>query len=72
MVRKYQNSTRQRRRILKHYLTHVVMTVGQDPDAFICEVYYLRDELADMGEVFNDDSILYIVLEGLKDKHLQI
>ena len=31
-------------------------------DVFINEVYYLRDELVDMGEVFNDDSILVIVL----------
>ena len=39
---------------------------------FIHEVYYLRDELVDMGEVFNDDSILDIVLEGLMDEYLQI
>ena len=29
------------------------------------------DELVDMGEVFNDDSILDIVLEGLTDEYLQ-
>ena len=72
MVRKYRNSTRQRRRILKQQLSHMVMTDGQDPNAFINEVYYLRDELVDMGEVFNDDSILDIVLEGLTDEYLQI
>ena len=38
----------------------MVMTDGQDPD--INEVYYLRDELVDMGEVFIDDSMLDIVL----------
>ena len=32
---------------------------------------YLRDELVDMGEVFNDDSILDIVPEGLTDECLQ-
>ena len=48
------------------------MTDGQDPDVFINEVYYLRDESGDMGEVFNDDSILDIVLEGLTDEYLQI
>ena len=69
MARKYQNSTRQRRRILKQQLSHMVMTDGQDPDVFVNEVYYLRDELVNMGEVFNDDSI---VLEGLTDEHLQI
>ena len=48
------------------------MTDGQDPDVFINEVYYLRHELVDMGEVFNDDSILDMVLEGLTDEYLQI
>ena len=33
---------------------------------------HLRDDLVDMGEVFNDDSILDIVLEGLTDEYLQI
>ena len=32
MVRKHQNSTRQRRRILEQKLAHMVMTDGQDPD----------------------------------------
>ena len=35
------------------------------------EIYYFRDELVDMREVFNDDSILDIVLEGLTDEYLQ-
>ena len=72
MVRKYPNSTHQRRCELKQQLTHMVMTDGQDPDVFKNEVYYLRDDLVDMGEVFNDDSILDIVLEGLTDEFLQI
>ena len=50
----------------------MVMTDGQDQDVFVNEVYYLRDELVDMGEVSNDDSILDIVLEGLTDEYLQI
>ena len=64
MVRKYQNSTRQRRRILIQQLTHMV-------NVFINEVYYLRDELVDMGEVFNDDTMLDMVLEGLTDEYLK-
>ena len=72
MVRKYQNSTPQRRRILKQQLSHMVMTDGQDPDVFTNEVYCLRDQLVDMGEVFNDDSIFDMVLEGLTDEYLQI
>ena len=72
MVTKYQNSTRQRRRILKQELTKMVMSEEQDPDTFINEVYGLRDELLYVGEVFNDGSILDIEVEGLTDKYLQI
>ena len=50
----------------------MVMTEGQDPDFFKDEVYYLHHELVYIGEVFNDDSILDIVLEGLTDEYLQI
>ena len=39
MVRKHQNSTCQRRRVLKQQLTHMVMTDRQDPDIFINELY---------------------------------
>ena len=49
----------------------MVMTDMQDPDILINELFCLRDELVDMGEVFNDDSILHIVLEGLTDEYLQ-
>ena len=48
------------------------MTDGQDPEIFINEAYYSRDELVDMGEVFNDDSIRDIVLEGFTDEYVQI
>ena len=58
IVSKYQNFTRQCRRILKQELTQMVMTEGQGPDIFIKEAYYLRDELVDMGKVFNDCSVL--------------
>ena len=72
MVAKYQNSTRQRRRMLKQQLNQMAMTNGQEPDIFTIEEYFLRDELVDMGEVFNDDSILDRVLEGLTEEYLQI
>ena len=62
---------RQRRRILKKQLIHMVMTNGQDANIFVNEVYYLRDQLVDMGEVFNDDSMLDIVLVGPTDEYLQ-
>ena len=50
----------------------MVMSEGQDPDIFINEVNYLRDELVYMGEVHNDDSILGMLLEGLTDEYLQL
>ena len=50
----------------------MVMSDGQDPDVFINEIYHLLDELIEMGEVTNDDSLLDIVLEGLSDDDLQI
>ena len=51
---------------------YMVMSDGQDPDVFINEIYDLRDELLEMGEVINDDSLPDIVLEGLTDDYLQI
>ena len=71
MVTKHPNSTRQRRRILKQELTQMVMSEGQNPDIFVTEVYYLRNELVFMGEVFNDDGILNIVPLRLTDSYLQ-
>ena len=43
------------------------MTERQDPDIIIYEVYNLRGELVYMAEVFNDDRVVTIVLEGLTD-----
>ena len=72
MIAKYQNSTRQRRRIMKNQLVSMEMSEGQDPDSFINELYHIRDELVEMGEVINDDSLLDIVLEGITDDYKQI
>ena len=72
MIAKYQNFTRQRRRIPKNQLVSMQTSDGQDPDVFINEIYHLRYELVEMGEVINDDSLLDIVLEGLTDDYLQI
>ena len=72
MTAKYQYSTRERRRVLKNQFVSMVMSDGQDPDVFINEIYHLRDELVEIGEVINDDSPLDIVLEGLTDDYLQI
>ena len=48
------------------------MSDAQDPDVFIKEIYHLRDELVEMGEVIDDHSLVDIVLEGLTDNSLQI
>ena len=72
MIAKYQNSTRQRRHILKNQLLSMVMSDCQDPDVFITEIYHLRDELVEMNEVIIDDSLLDIVLKGLTDDCLHI
>ena len=45
----------------------MVMSDGQDLDVFIKEIYQLRDDLVEMGEVINDDSLLDIDSEGLTD-----
>ena len=54
----------------------IIKSSGHDrwhnPDIFIVEVYYSWDELVDMGEVFNDDSMQHIVLERLTDECLHI
>ena len=50
----------------------MVMFDGLDPDVFVNEIYHLRDELVEMGEVINDHSLVDIVLEGLTDNSLQI
>ena len=43
--------------------------MGKTHDIIINEVYYLRDQLVDMREIFNDDSILDTILEGLTDEY---
>ena len=48
------------------------MKDGQDSDVCIHEVFYLRGELVDMGDVFNHDSILDIMLEGLTDEYMKM
>ena len=72
MIAKYQTSTSTRQRRRKKQLVSMVMSDGQDPDVFINEIYHLRDELVEMGEVINDHSLVDIVLEGLTDNSLQI
>ena len=48
-----------------------MLTEGYDTGILENEVCYLRDELVYMGEVFNNDSIQDVVLDGLSEKYLQ-
>ena len=50
----------------------MVISDGQDLDVFINEIYCLREELVETGEVINDGSLLDTVLEALTDDYLQI
>lgn len=50
----------------------MVTTEGQDPDAFINDLYHIRDELVEICEVISDDNLLDIVLEGVTDDCNQI
>lgn len=48
------------------------MLEGQYLHTFCNELFALRDELEEMGEVVHEDQSLDIVLEGLSDEYIQI
>ena len=54
------------------------MRAAIDPDAFLSEVFKLRDELDDLGEVVSNEHLTAIILEALpnnqqfKNKRLEI
>ena len=64
---KYQNTSRQRRRILLRRLDNGVMRPDIDPDVFLSEVFQLRDELNDLGEVITNKRFTIIILDALPD-----
>ncbi|CAN0059457.1 unnamed protein product, partial [Sphacelaria rigidula] len=72
LVGKYENSSKQRRRILMRQLDNIKMSPGQDPDVFLTKIYELRDQLVYMGEPISDDRLTDIVVEGLTDDHDRI
>ncbi|CAN0074651.1 unnamed protein product, partial [Sphacelaria rigidula] len=65
----YQNSSKQRIRILMRELNNVTMSPGQDPDTFLIKVYQLRDELDNVGEVISEEGLTDIVIEGLASEY---
>lgn len=67
LVKKYRNPSRQRQRILTKKLMSMTMDDDQDPDTFLQDLSELRDELREMGTIFNDNQILDIILQRLPD-----
>ncbi|CAM9523918.1 unnamed protein product, partial [Sphacelaria rigidula] len=72
LVGKYENSSKQRRRILMRQLDNMKMSPGQDPDVFLTKIYELRDQLVYMGEPISDERLTDIVVEGLTDEYDRI
>ncbi|CAM9555616.1 unnamed protein product, partial [Sphacelaria rigidula] len=72
LVGEYENSSKQRRRILMRQLDNIKMSPGQDPDVCLTKIYELRDQLVYMGEPISDDRLTDIVVEGLTDEYDRI
>ena len=62
---KYHDTSRQRRRTLLRQLDNSVMRATTDPDVFLSEVFQLRDELSDLGEVNYNELLTTIVFDAL-------
>ncbi|CAM9512073.1 unnamed protein product, partial [Sphacelaria rigidula] len=72
LVGKYENSSKQRRRILMRQLDNIKILPGQDPDVFLTKMYELRDQLVYMGEPISDDRLTDTAVEGLTDEYDRI
>ena len=62
---KYHDTSRQRRRTLLRRLDNSVMRANTNPDMFLSEVFQLRDELSDLGEVIYNELLTTIVRDAL-------
>ncbi|CAM9554146.1 unnamed protein product, partial [Sphacelaria rigidula] len=72
LVAKYQNSSKQRRRLLMRQLDTMTISPGQDPDVFLVKLFQLRDELGHIGESISDERLTDIVVEGLTSEGDQV
>ncbi|CAM9980923.1 unnamed protein product, partial [Sphacelaria rigidula] len=72
LIAKYQNSSKQRRRILMRQLDNLTMSQGEDPDVFLSNIYQIKDELNNMNESVSDERLTDIIIEGLADDYSQI
>jgi len=55
LIAKYQNSSKQRRRILMRQLDNLTMSQGEDPDLFLSKIYQIKDELTAIGEIITEE-----------------
>ena len=67
---KYQNTSRQLRRTLLRRLDSSVMRSDIDPDVFFSQVFQLRDEFNDSGEVVSNERLATtgIILDALPEE----
>ena len=49
-------------------LDNSVIRSDIDPDVFLSEVFQLRDELNDLGEIATDESLTNIILDALLEE----
>ena len=65
---KYQNTCRQRKRILLRRLDNsAMMSDIIDSDVFLSEVFQLQDELNDLDETVTDERLTTIILDALPE-----
>ncbi|CAM9207672.1 unnamed protein product, partial [Sphacelaria rigidula] len=69
LIPKFQNSSKQRIRILMRELNNVTMSPGRDPYTFLSKLYQLRDKLDNVGEVISEERLTEIVIEGLTSEY---
>lgn len=68
LLSKYQNTSKQRRRILMRRLDNMKMEQGQDPDVFMVQVHALKDELLTIGETTSTERLEDVVLTGITSR----
>ncbi|CAM9809971.1 unnamed protein product, partial [Sphacelaria rigidula] len=71
-VAKYQNSSKQRRRLLMRQLDTMTMSPGQDADIFLARPFQLQDELMHIGEPISDERLTDIIVERVTSEYDQI
>ena len=63
----HQNASPQRRWTLLRRLDNSVMSSDIDPDVFLSQVYQLRDEFGDLGEIVTNEPLTTAILDALPE-----